>query len=179
MDPYVGEIRMFAGARAPQNWHFCDGTALSIQTYQTLYSLIGTTYGGSGPTFNLPDFRGRLPIGQGQGSGLTNRMIGQSGGVSTVALTEANIPAHSHAFNASTATATTPSVTSGVGLATPTSPVVRYAPPGATPAPTPVSLDDAAITAAPGGGEAHLNVMPYLAINYIICVDGLYPMRPN
>lgn len=179
MDPFVGEIRMFAGAIEPINWHFCDGTALSTQQYPALYSLIGTTYGGSGTSFNLPDFRGRLPVGQGQGAGLANRTIGQSGGASTVALTTANLPVHSHAFNVSTTAATTPTIASGVGLAAPVSPVVRYAPPTATPAPSPVSLADAAIAPATGGGQAHDNIMPYLTINFIICVNGLYPMQPN
>ena len=80
-DYFVGEIRLFAGAYAPANWHLCDGSLLSINTYQALYSLIGTTYGGVGvSTFGLPDLRGRIPIGQGQGTGLTNRVLGQNGG---------------------------------------------------------------------------------------------------
>ena len=111
-EAYVGEIRMFAGDFAPINWAPCDGRTLQINEYEVLYTLLGTTYGGDGRTnFNLPDLRGRLAIGMGQGQNppLTNRPLAQQAGVETVTLTEANIPAHTHSFAVgSTATSNSP-----------------------------------------------------------------------
>src|SRR5512136_2572601 len=95
--PYVGEIRMFAGNFAPQGWMFCEGQLLPISQYDALFNLIGTTYGGDGiNTFALPDLRGRVIVGPGQGSGLSNYVLGQQGGVETVTLTTNQIPQHSH-----------------------------------------------------------------------------------
>lgn len=178
MDPYLGEVRMFAGRYAPQYWHLCDGTLLSVNEYQALFSLLGTTWGGDGVTnFALPDLRGRLPVGQGQGTNLTNRVMAQKGGASQVTLAEANLPAHTHTFSVSNQPATTPTVGTGVGLAQPVGSVVRYAPPSQSP--TPVAMDPDSVTTADGGNQVHQNVMPFLAINYMMCVQGLYPERPN
>lgn len=184
MDPFVGEIRLFAGNFTPANWHICDGSLLSINSYQLLFAMIGTTYGGDGSsTFGIPDLRGRLPIGQGLGTGLTSRTIGQSGGASTVQLTTAQTPAHNHVINVSTKTATTPTIDANVGFAAMVpvaSPATngRYVAPTVTPAPAPVNLDPATISFAPGGGVPHNNLMPYMALNYIISLNGLYPSRP-
>ena len=101
MDPFVGEIRLFAGNFAPMNWAFCDGSLLPIAEFEVLFNLIGTTYGGDGQsTFALPDLRGRVPIHQGQGPGLSNRTIGQTGGVEAVSVGPQQMPPHSHALTA-------------------------------------------------------------------------------
>ena len=95
--PYVGEIRMFGGNFAPSSWAFCNGQTLAISQYQVLFTLIGTTYGGNGTTtFNLPNLQGQLAVGMGQGPGLSNYPIGQTGGVESVTLTTANMAAHNH-----------------------------------------------------------------------------------
>ena len=146
----------------------------------TLYALIGTLYGGDGrTTFNLPDLRARLPIGQGQGAGLHPRTIGQTGGASQVILTEATLPSHSHSFNVSTTVGSTNQVQSSTALAVPQpqtgGTIYAYAPPSAA---------GEAKTFAPqtvqpaGAGGGHSNVMPYTAITYIIAMTGNYPSRP-
>jgi microcystin-dependent protein len=182
-DAYIGEIRLLGGNYAPENWRICDGSLLNINEYEGLFALIGTTYGGDGvKTFRLPDLRGRVPVGQGQGPNLTARVLGQAGGSSTVTLTQGQMPAHSHSFSASTATATTATMASGAGFATPVStgadgPVVAYAPSALVTDAEKVNLSGSAITAA-GGSQPHNNLMPYQAINYIIAVKGLFPGVP-
>jgi len=181
VDSVLGEIRPFAGSYAPEGWRFCDGSLLNINGNEALYSLLGVTWGGNGQTtFGLPDLRGRLPVGQGQGINLTARVVGQHGGSSEVQVVASNLPAHSHAFSVSTTTATTTHPTNGAVLAVPPAtsvgPLQAYAPP--TPAPTLENFDSTAITTAVGGNQAHPNVMPYLAVSYIIAVTGLYPERP-
>jgi microcystin-dependent protein len=177
MDPYVGEIRLFGGNFAPEGWHLCDGSFLPINGNEVLFSLIATTYGGNGTTnFGLPDLRGRLPVGQGTGPNLTPRTIGQTGGQSTVQLTMSNMPVHTHAFNVVGSAATTLQATQDIGLAQPTSGAVRYVPPTASGA-TVVQMAAGSITSAAGGSQAHPNVMPCLAIQYMICLNGLYPTR--
>lgn len=107
-DPFVGEIRMFAGDYAPEGWALCNGQLLSVSQYQTLFALLGTTYGGDGSsTFALPDMRGRLPVHFGQGTGLTPRTLGASGGSETVALSTAQMPSHGHTMQASADPAST------------------------------------------------------------------------
>lgn len=106
-EPFIGEIRMFGFGRTPIGWQACDGSLLKISDYETLYVLVGTTYGGDGQTtFGVPDLRGRVPVHQGQGPNLTNRPLGQGGGTETVTLTEAQLPSHSHGLLATTAAAT-------------------------------------------------------------------------
>lgn len=184
VDAVIGEIRMFAGAKPPTNWVWCDGQLLSVIDYAQLYNLLGTTWGGNGTTnFAVPDLRGRVPVGQGQGPNLTSRSLGQAGGTSQVALAVTNLPAHNHTFYASNKPATTPDISANVGLAQPlpsTSPagqVARYVPPSALSRQE--TMDANAITPAIGSGQAHANLMPYLAIQYMICVYGFYPNRPN
>lgn len=106
-DCFLGEIRIFAGDYAPEGWLLCQGQSLSVSEYQALYSVIGNTYGGDSVKFNLPNLMGRVPIGQGTGTGLTARTLGQSDGFATVTLTDATMPSHNHTFNVTTATATT------------------------------------------------------------------------
>ncbi len=178
MDPFLGEIKIFAGTFAPVNWHFCDGALLSISAYQPLYSLLGTTYGGDGvTTFAVPDLRGRIPIGQGSGPNLTPRLRGSSGGAEDVTLTDAQIPAHTHLIRASTVT--TASVVNPTNL-TYLGPVVV---PGQTgygyvnniTGGTKMTLDTSVVHPFVGGNQAHSNMMPTMTLNYIICTTGLYP----
>jgi len=181
-DWYLGEVRLFAGSFAPDGWHLCDGSTLPVNGNEALFSLIGTTYGGNGATtFGLPDLRGRLPVGQGQGPALTARTIGQTQGASHVQIQPIHMPPHSHLFNAVSSAATSPAVSSGVSLAeTKALPgggsVVHYVP--AVPGTNILQMAAGAITSAVGGAQDHINVMPYLALQYIIATTGLYPQRP-
>ncbi len=176
MEPYLGEIRIFAGNYAPQNWMICNGAQLRIADYQALYSLVGTTYGGDGVNnFNIPNLVGRLPIGQGTGPGLTARQIGQTGGADTVQLTSsATVGAHTHAFYASTDNASTPYAGPTTVFAKAQGTDVFYANDTST-----ASALSADVVMSKGSGNAHANQMPAQSINYIICVaGGIYPQRP-
>jgi microcystin-dependent protein len=165
--PYIGEIRLFAGNFAINGWAFCDGSLLPISEYETLFNLIGTTYGGDGQsTFGLPDLRGRVPVHQGTGSGLSPVGLGQMGGVETVTLSSNQIPNHTHSVLASSDAASTNVPSSGVVLASPSYNAYRAGVPGAAlNAPVP----------SVGGSQAHTNMQPFLAINYIISLFGVYP----
>ena len=171
MDAYVGEIRIFAGNFAPVNWSFCDGQLLAIQDNQALFALIGTTYGGNGSTtFGKPDLRGRLPIGDQQGTGLSNRVMGQPIGTETVTLTETQLPAHQHQVTVSTTAANLSNVTAnliGGGL--------HYV--SATETSFTEGAMEAGTIGATGGNAAHNNMMPYLVLNFIICLNGIFPSR--
>ncbi len=174
-DSYVGEIRPFAGDYAPQDWALCDGSLLPITDYQALYSLLGTTFGGDGRVnFALPDLKGRVPIGAGTGTGLTARALGQTGGSEAVTLTSASVPAHTHGFTVSTDAATQHSPANNM-LADPAPHLFYATTPTTGSAPQVLSADS---VAASGGGAAHENRMPTMAINYIISLMGIYPMRP-
>ncbi len=169
-EPFVGEVRMFAGNFAPQGWLFCDGSLLSIANYEVLYTLIGTTYGGDGQqTFALPDLRSRVPIGDGQGSGLSNYIIGQRGGVETVTLTVAQLPAHTHPVFASSLPGSTANPVTDF--------FAKY--PGEVPAYS--TGGDFVVNVGTGGnaggGQPHNNLQPYLAVNYIISTAGIYPSQ--
>jgi len=156
MTPYVGEIRMFAGNFAPSGWFFCDGSILSISEYEVLFTLLGTTYGGNGTTtFALPDLRGRIPVGVGQGQGLSNYNLGQIAGSETVTLTAANLPSHGHSLNAST--------------------YLGYLSPTAAGA-SAKTLAPASVTNSPGG-QPHNNMMPGVCLNFIISWQGIYPSQ--
>ena len=178
-DQCVGEIRMFGGTRPPSGWLFCDGSLLAISEYQALYSLIGTTYGGNGQTnFALPDMRGRIPLCQGTGQGLSPRPLGQMVGSETVGLTVAQMPAHTHIVMASTtnANATSPggqvlavSTNSSGG----TNQDTHYLKPG-PPAPTPEALNATAIQYQ-GNSIPHSNIMGCCGVNFIIASVGVYP----
>ncbi len=179
-EPFVGEIRMFAGNFAPRNWALCDGQLLPINLYQTLYTILGTTYGGDGrTTFALPDLRSRAPIHFGQGAGLGNYQQGQKGGVETVTLAEAQMPSHTH-----TASAEVKAVNAGGNQSAPGGHAWAADPRGATnmysdaTPDTDMKADLVAGTAQnAGGGQTHENRPPYLPINYIIAMDGIYPSR--
>lgn len=174
MDSYVGDIRLFAGTYAPRGWVLCNGALLSISDYQTLFTLIGTTYGGDGQTtFAVPDLRGRVPVGQGVGPGLAPRVIGQVYGSESVTLLAAQMPQHSHVPSATTAAATSPQP--GGMLFAQTGVDNLYGPVPATD-PKPETMAPNAVSTA-GGSQAHDNIMPSMAINYIIAVVGVFPSR--
>lgn len=178
MENYVGEIRMFAGNYAPDGWHLCDGSKLPVSQYQSLFALLGTTYGGDGQTtFGIPDLRGRLPIGQGQGSGLTNRVIGQIDGSETVAITNVSqIPAHTHTVNASNTAGSQPNPQNGVwaGL----SAAKQYIASSEIKSPSITKPMNSAAIGNSTGGAAHDNMMPYFPLNFIIALQGNWPVRP-
>ena len=163
--PYVGEIRLFAGNFAPLNWAFCDGQVLSIADNVVLFELIGTTYGGDGQvTFQLPDLRGRVPVHQGAGV-----VQGEAGGQETVTLSASQMPAHTHAMRASASPA---SVTQGPSGVVASSAAMRLYGSGA---PT-MAMDPNALAQA-GGGQPHENMPPFVALNYIISLFGLFPSQ--
>jgi microcystin-dependent protein len=162
--PYVGEIRIFAGTFAPAGWMFCEGALLPISEYETLFNLIGTTYGGDGQeTFALPDLRGRIPIHQGNGFTLA-----ETGGVETVTLTVNQMPAHTHPLVASTNNASTANAQTNVLAQTPS-----YTPYISGFAPN-VSLHAASV-GPDGGSQPHENFQPYLCLDFIISLFGIFP----
>lgn len=163
--PYVGEIRMFAGNFAPAGWMFCEGQLLPISENETLFQLIGTTYGGDGEsTFALPDLRGRLPLHQGNGL-----ILAETGGVEEITLTVQQIPAHSHPFLGTGALATTNSPQGNV-LASSTGATIF---PYGTDQPT-TALNAQSLSAV-GGSQPHTNFQPYLCVNFIISLFGIFP----
>ncbi len=169
-EPFVGEIRMFAGNFAPRNWAFCDGQLLAISQNDALFSLLGTIYGGDGrTTFGLPDMRGRIPIHAGTGPGLSQRRLGTRGGSEQVTVTTNQLPSHSHPMAVSSDVSNSPNPGNNV-TARPSS-VDLYI--NDTPD---VSLASQAITSL-GGGQSHDNIMPVTAIHFIIALFGIYPSR--
>jgi microcystin-dependent protein len=171
--PYVGEIRLFAFARIPVGWFACDGSLISIAQYEVLYNLLGTVYGGDGiSTFGVPDLRGRLPVHQGTGSGLSPYALGMLLGSETVQLTSLQMAAHIHFLQATTAAATTdtPDNTMVTGSGGPPAYVTDLT--GATP----VLFAQASTTPTQGGGP-HDNMMPSLAMSYCIASEGIYPSQ--
>lgn len=173
-EPFIAEIRIFAGNFAPRGWAFCDGQLLPVANNTALFSLIGTTYGGDGRTTTaLPNLEGRSAMHPGRGPGLTARTLGEKIGVSTVALTEAQIPSHTHTLrgDSSSSNVTTPSNLSSLGRTAGTNQLYQNN--------TTANLVDlaSATVSTTGGGQAHTNVQPYLTLNFIIALVGLYPSR--
>ena len=171
-EPFIGEIRMVGFNFAPRGWALCNGQLLSIASNNALFSLIGTYYGGDGrTTFALPNLQGRVPMHYGSGAGLSPRLIGEAAGQESVSLTEAQLPAHTHKARASSLKGNTNSPVgrvwskdAGVQSATYTS--------------NAADADMAAGAIAPaGGGQPHNNMPPYLAVNFIIALQGIYPSR--
>ncbi len=157
--PYVGEIRLFGGNFAPSGWAFCDGDLLPIATFDTLFNLIGTTYGGDGQTtFALPDLRGRAAIGRGQGPGTSSYVIGEAGGAETITLTTQQLPVH--------------------GMPTKSSGDRTRNRPGAAIARGGVYDPTSTTTFADhGGGQPHENMPPFAAVNFIISLFGVFPSQ--
>lgn len=169
-EPFVAEIRIFAGNFAPRGWAFCNGQLLPVSQNTALFSLIGTTYGGDGrSTTALPNLQGRGPMHPGRGPGLTARRLGERGGVETVTLTEAQMPNHRHTAHATTETGNTNEPQSNF-LATALGRGANlYKGSGAQ-----VQMEPLRST---GGSQAHNNLQPYLTMNFIIALVGLYPSR--
>jgi len=177
MDPFIGEIRIFAGNFAPRDWALCDGRSLPVNQYQALFALLGTIYGGDGKTnFKLPDLRGRVPVGMGAGPGLSNYNEGQQGGSENVTLSTTQIPSHTHDF----------SLNGNSAAGNKTSPIGNY----------PATINDNGqgfglsgysdtsngvmhkeTSTVAGGNQPHSNIQPYLSINFIIALQGIFPTR--
>lgn len=169
-EPFVGEIRMFAGNFAPRGWAFCDGQLLAVSQNDALFSLLGTAYGGDGrTTFGLPDCRGRIPIHAGQGPGLSSRRLGEKGGTETVTLTTNQIPAHTHGPLQAANQSSTGQQPAGQLLGDPQGNLYDSG--------TPVAGFNAAAVSSVGGSQGHTNMMPYLCVNFIIALFGIYPSR--
>ncbi|MBL7703172.1 MAG: phage tail protein [Ferruginibacter sp.] len=182
MEGYISEVRMFAGNFAPRSWMFCNGTLLSIAQYTATFALLGTTYGGDGQTtFGLPDLRGRVAVHTGQGAGLSNYVLGQMAGTETNTLLAANVGGHTHVVtgNAGVQAAT------GDGQA---AAAVNNFPAGNGDAIYGTATDNTAMAPAslagvtvavqtPNGNQPVNNLMPYTAMNFIICVEGIFPSR--
>ena len=170
MEPFIGEIKMVGFGFAPRGYAQCNGQIMSISQNTALFSLLGTTYGGNGQTtFGLPDLRSRIPIHVGQGSGLSNYDLGQASGTETVTLTANQLPPHNHTVNASTA-ATTKNPTNTV-------PGVTGAGSSYAETPTPGTTMNAGMVTGGGSGQPHNNCQPYLCVNFVIAIEGVYPSR--
>ncbi len=176
-EPFIAEIRIFAGNFAPRSWAFCNGQLLPVSQNTALFSLIGTTYGGDGRTTTaLPNLQGRAAMHPGRGPGLTSRRLGQRGGVDSVTLTEAQMPSHKHSLTADA----NAGGFSGGGADTP-DPVNHYmastAASGQFYASGANNLSPMSNTDNTGGSQSHNNLQPLIAINFIIALQGLYPSR--
>jgi microcystin-dependent protein len=167
---FIGDIIMFGGNFAPRGWAFCNGQIMQIADNDALFSLIGTTYGGDGQTtFALPDLRGRVPIHMGQAPGLSSYPIGQMGGAEQITLTTQQVPSHTHPFGATTATGAQQNPGNNL-LAN-------------SQGPAPYIEQDPDNNLNPnmlskfGGSQGHENRQPYQGINFVICLEGVYPSR--
>jgi microcystin-dependent protein len=170
-DPFIAEVRIVGFNFAPRGWAFCNGQLLPITQNTALFSLLGTNYGGNGTTtFALPNLQGRSPMHAGQGPGLSERTLGESGGSAAVTLVASQVPAHTHALQAS-ATASTGTPSGTVALASNAGASIYRSPTGQ------VAMADAALAPA-GSGLPHNNRQPYLAMSFIIALQGIFPPRP-
>jgi microcystin-dependent protein len=171
-DQFIGEIRPFAGNFAPVGWAFCNGQLLPIQQNTALFSLLGVNYGGNGQTtFGLPNLQARFPLGQGQGPGLSDRSIGEAVGSASVTLQANQIPAHTHELRAA------PSPTTGTAsAAVALSPTAGGAPMYRAAGANQRALAASSVGAA-GSSQPHENRQPYLAVNFIIALQGIFPPR--
>jgi microcystin-dependent protein len=168
-EPFIAEIKLFAFNFSPRGYALCQGQIMSIAQNTALFSLVGTTYGGNGQTtFGLPDLRGRVPIGQGQGPGLSNYQMGQVSGTENTTLLATNMPAHIHTLNCSTGAATSTSPTGNFNAATEENPSYGSSVGG--------NMHPNSIGVA-GGSQPFSIMQPYLAMNYSIAVQGIFPSR--
>lgn len=166
--PFIGRIMMFGGSFAPVGWAFCDGSLQAISQNDALFTLIGTIYGGDGQnTFALPDLRGRIPIHQGTGPGLSTYTIGQQGGVERVTLTGIQA-GHTHAIQANNKTGSSTTPAGNIVAGTATNPYSTGS--------TDVTMGPATIGTA-GGSQPHNNMMPFLAVSFVISLFGIYPQQ--
>ena len=172
-EPFVGEIRMFAGNFAPRSWAFCDGQLLAVSQNDALFSLLGTIYGGDGrTTFGLPDLRGRVPVHQGQGPGLSDRRLGLKSGAEKASVNANQLPAHAHAMQGSTDFGADTNPTDNVlGTASGSN---FYT----TDSNSLVTMNaESSLATGNGSGQTHENLMPFLCLNFIIALFGIYPSR--
>ena len=183
MEGTIGEIRMFAGNFPPRTWAYCQGQTLAIAQNTALFAILGTTFGGNGQTtFMLPDLRGRVPVGTGQGPGLPLVNLGQPGGSETTSLTVGNLPPHNHTASG---TVTPGASTGGRGVTTSNVPTNNYPLQTATgndiyanPSNTNMGQSPVSVTVNnTGNGLPINNLQPYLGMNYIICLEGIFPSR--
>lgn len=166
--PFLGEVRMFGLTFSPRGWAYCNGQQLAINQNQALFSLLGTTFGGNGTTtFALPDLQGRTPVHVGSGPGLPSYAWGQKGGAETHTLTAAELPSHSHG---ATGTSSSPNVSSPSGATWATGVANAYGT-------SPNGSMSAASVGNAGGGQAHPNMPPYLVLNFVIALQGIFPSR--
>ncbi len=178
MEGTIGEIRMFAATFSPRFWAYCNGQLLAIAQNQALFSILGTTYGGNGTTnFALPNMQSRVAVGTGNGPGLSSYQLGQQSGIENNTIVAANIPSHTHVIAGSakmlTTTAAANSETAGGNyFANDGSPKYKPAGGGGTMKPATVAVGLGA-----SGGTPVSNIMPYTAISYIICLQGIFPSR--
>jgi microcystin-dependent protein len=195
MDPFIGEIVLFAGNFAPRAWALCDGQLLAINSHSALFSILGTTYGGDGrTTFALPDLRGRTPVHPGHGPGLSDYDLGERGGTERVTLTVGQMPSHSHiaslsggaavvSIPASSANGTTADPGGNIlakGLDFNDENVSSFAATSAQDtnlAPINASVTGSVTVLNNGGSQYHTNIQPFLGINYIIALQGIFPSR--
>ncbi|WP_238180958.1 phage tail protein [Methylobacterium trifolii] len=176
-DAFIGSIILFGGNYAPRGWALCNGQLMNINQYAALYAILGTTYGGNGTTtFGLPNLQGRVPVHAGSGAGLSSYALGQMSGTETVTLNTTQIPAHSHllAGNADSGNSDSPgnayfAQTYDANGAT------TFQTYGSSPS-NPVTLNPGVVKNA-GGSQPHPNLQPYLALNFIICLEGIFPSR--
>lgn len=176
MEGTIAQILLFAGTFAPKNWAFCAGQTISIASNTALFSIIGTTYGGNGTTtFQLPDLQGRVPVGIGTGPGLSSINLGQTLGSAQTTLSSANLPAHTHTVMASLAVSSdSPNDDNAVGnvAAVNDNPAFSSLTSNANMAP-------GTLVVGPNGGNQPFSILkPYLGLNYVICLFGVYPVRP-
>ena len=168
--PFLGEIRMFAGSFCPSGWAYCDGQLLEISQYETLYQLIGNTYGGDGQeNFALPNLQARIPINQGAGYLLPPYTLGEQTGVETVVLSEQQLPVHTHPLAASTNIGGSANPANQVLATGQNVQLFRLT--------APTAAMSSNVIASEGGSQEHENMMPYLAITYIIAMNGVFPKR--
>ena len=170
-EPFIAEIKIFAGTFAPRGYAFCNGQLLPIAQYTALFSLVGTTYGGDGrTTFGLPDLIGRVPMHPGTGPGLSNRRLGEQGGSQSVQLNSNQMPVHTHMARGSSSEST--EFTPGGNTWGVVSEEKNY-----RPADSPdILLDNPALSSV-GGSQDHNNMQPYLVLNFIIALVGIFPSR--
>lgn len=179
IEPYLGNITVFAGNFAPRAWMFCQGQLLAISQYDALFALIGTTYGGDGQnTFALPDFRSRVAVHAGQGAGLSNYYIGEMSGTENVTLLSSNMPAHNHSLVSFTVSQSASTATTGVSVpqnAYPAGGATVYA--NSSDGSAMGSYSSMGTTVIAGASQPLPMLQPYLAMNFIIAVEGIFPSR--
>lgn len=173
-EPFIAEIKLFAGNFAPRGYAFCDGQLLQISQNTALFSLVGTTYGGDGrTTFGLPDLRGRVPMHPGSGPGLTTRRLGEKGGAEGVTLTTTQIPSHNHQLGVRNAAGDSPGPLDSAPAVDRSGVAAPYSSAG----PDAASNAHAGVIRNTGGGQSHTNLQPFLCLYFIIALVGLFPSR--